>query len=65
LGYEAAKIWRCEIREKKANNTDTEIGIRTVGCENKEQWQNIGICTIEYKGKCERMVMKNKKKSEV
>jgi hypothetical protein len=30
---------------KKASDIDTEIGIRAVGCKNKEQWQNIGIST--------------------
>jgi hypothetical protein len=64
LACDAAKIWRCEVLGKKVSDIDTEISIRTVGCKNKEQWQNIGKWTIEYKGKCERMVMK-KKKSEV
>jgi hypothetical protein len=42
LGREATKIWRGEILEKKARNVDMEIGIRTVACKNREQWQNVG-----------------------
>jgi hypothetical protein len=30
---------------------------RTVGCKNKEQWQE--ICGIKYKQKWERMLKKN------
>jgi hypothetical protein len=54
LRCEGREIWWHQISDRRFRNINAEISIRrTVGCKNKEQWQE--ICWIKYKQKWERM----------
>jgi hypothetical protein len=51
--------------DMRFRNIDAEIGVKTVGFKNKEQWQKVGICMIKCKEKCERMVRKPEREVEI
>jgi hypothetical protein len=50
MRYQAIKIWRGQILDKRFMNINAQIGIRrTAGFKNKEQSQNTGIHRLNMK----------------
>jgi hypothetical protein len=66
LRCEGTKIWRREISNKRFQNIDAEIDIRRIkGCQNKEEWQKIGIYIINSKERWERILRRNDSEAEL